>query len=412
VKIDIDRTGLEPARLERIGAHLDRRYLDPGKLPCYDVAVLRRGRLAYRRMAGLANVETGQPVADDTIFRIYSMTKPVTSVALMQLWERGLFQLDEPVARHLPEWAEGHRVWISGKGADMVTEPANRAISFRDLLTHTAGLTYGAGLLELGVPSEGPVDDIYAEAGIGNDLAADLDELVARLARVPLRYQPGERWMYSIATDVCGALVQRLSGQSLPDYFQEHIFAPLGMTDTAFHVPREKAGRFAANYIRTPSRLLQPIEFPLTADFFNPPAGPSGGGGLVGTMADYIRFAEMLRSGGALDGARVIGKRTLELMGANHLKGGRTLQDMAFGLFAEAVYAGAGFGLGFASTVDPIAAGSIARADRYWGGAASTYFWFDPEADLSVVFMTQLIPSNTYDLRRQLKQLVYAAIED
>lgn len=412
MKIDISRTGLDPARLERIGAHLDRRYLEPGKLPGYDVAVLRRGRLAYRRMAGLASVEAGRPVADDTIFRIYSMTKPVTSVALMQLWEQGLFQLDEPVVRFLPEWAAGHRVWVSGAGADMVTEPARRPISFRDLLSHTAGLTYGAGLLELGVPSEGPVDDVYAEAQIGSDLGADLDTLVARLATVPLRYQPGERWMYSIATDVCGALVQRISGENLPDYFAKHIFEPLGMTDTAFFVPGEKAGRFAANYIRTPQRLLQPIEFPLTADFFKPPAGPSGGGGLVGTTRDYIRFAEMLRAGGALDGTRIIGKRTLDLMGANHLKDGKTLQDLAFGPFAEAVYAGAGFGLGLASTVDPIAAGSIARADRYWGGAASTYFWFDPKDELAVVFMTQLIPSNTYDLRRQLKQLVYAAIED
>lgn len=412
MKIDIARTGLDAERLERIGAHLDRWYLEPGKLPGYDVAVLRRGRLAYRRMGGLANVETGQPLTDDTIYRIYSMTKPVTSVALMQLYEQARFQLDEPVSRFLPEWSGGHRVWISGDGEDLVTEPAARPISFRDLLTHTAGLTYGASLAPLGIPPESPVDQIYIDLKIGNDMNSSLDETVERLSRVPLRFQPGSRWMYSIATDVCGALIERISGQPIGEYFNEHIFEPLGMTDTAFHVPADKADRFAANYIRTPARLLQPIEFPVGMNFHEIPAGPSGGGGLVGTMADYLRFADMLSRGGQLDGRRVIGERTLDLMGANHLPGGKSLADLAFGFFAEAVYAGAGFGLGFASTVDPVAAGSLASGDLYWGGAASTYFWIDRDEELAVVFMTQLMPSNAYDIRRQLKQLVYAAIED
>jgi CubicO group peptidase (beta-lactamase class C family) len=218
--------------------------------------------------------------------------------------------------------------------------------------------------------------------------------------------------MYSIATDVCGALVERISGQSIGDYFEEHIFAPLGMTDTAFQVPANKAGRFAANYIRTPSRLLQPIEFPVGMNFHEPPVGPSGGGGLVGTMADYLRFADMLSRGGALDGNRIIGGRTLELMSANHLPGGKSLAEVASGMFAEAVYTGTGFGLGLASTIDPVAAGSLAHGDIYWGGAASTYFWADRDEELAVVFMTQLMPSNAYDIRRQLKQLVYAALED
>jgi CubicO group peptidase (beta-lactamase class C family) len=331
----------------------------------------------------------------------------------MQLFERGYFQLDDPVSRFFPEWSGGHAVWIEGAGEAMKTEPAARPISFRDLLTHTAGLTYGASLAALGVPPESPVDQIYVDLQIGSDLASDLDTLVRRLAGVPLRFQPGQRWMYSIATDVCGALIERISGQSLTDYFQAHIFAPLGMTDTAFYVPPEKTARFAANYMKTPARQLQPIEFPIGIDYFNPPAGPSGGGGLVGTMGDYMRFADMLRAGGELDGARIIGPRTLRLMCANHLKGGATLAEFSTGgLFSESTTTGVGFGLGLAGGIDPTAAGTPATADYYWGGAASTYFWFDPVDELAVVFMTQLMPSNAYDLRRQLKNLVYAAIED
>lgn len=413
MKIDIHKTGFDPERLERIGEHLERRYLEPGKLPNYDVAVLRRGRLAYRRMAGLANVETGAPIREDTIFRIYSMTKPVTAVALMQLFERGHFQLDDPASKFLPEWSGGHRVWVSGEGEGMVTEPSQRPINMRDLLSHTAGLTYGASLAALGVPPESPVDQIYIDLKIGGDMESTLDQMVERLGRVPLRFQPGQAWMYSIATDVCGAIVERISGQSLGDYLQEHIFGPLGMTDTAFQVPAEKADRFAANYIRTSNRLLQPIEFPVGMDYHKPPLGPSGGGGLVGTMGDYLRFAGMLAAGGALDGVRIIGPRTLKLMGANHLKDGATLAEFSTGgLFSESTTAGVGFGLGLATVIDPMRAGTPATADRYWGGAASTYFWFDPAEELAVVFMTQLMPSNAYDIRRQLKNLVYAAIED
>ena len=411
MKIDIRNTGMNAAQLDQVGVHLDR-FIEDGKLPNYDVAVLRRGRLAYRRLAGLANVETGAPLKEDTIFRIYSMTKPITSVALMQLFEQGRFQLDEPVARFLPEWKAGHQVWTGSHGDAFSTTPAQRPISFRDLLSHTSGLTYGAGLAELGVPPESPVDQVYIDKKIGSDLTLDLDGLVARLADVPLRFQPGERWMYSIATDVCGALVQRISGKPFDVYLKDHIFGPLGMVDTDFFVPAHKVDRFAANYIKTPSRAMFPIEFPLQADYLKPPAMLGGGGGLVGTMADYIRFGDCLRAGGTLDGVRIIGRRTLELMGANHLKDGKSLNEMAIGLFSEATTVGAGFGLGLASTIDPVAAGSLASGDRYWGGAASTYFWFDPDDELTVVFMTQLMPSSSYDIRRQLKNLVYAAIED
>ena len=411
MKIDIHKTGLDPIRLERIGEHLGR-YLEAGKLPCFDIAVMRRGRLAYRKTAGFASVETGAPIAADSIYRIYSMTKPVTAVALMQLFEQGRFQLDEPVSRILPEWGEGHRVWTGPHGQGFETEPARRPISFRDLLSHTSGLTYGPALRVLGVAPESPVEDAYIEAGVSIARDSSADALVASLAKAPLRYQPGERWMYSLATDVCGVLVERLSGKRLDRYFQDEIFSPLGMTDTAFHVPADKAGRFIACYMKTPVNPLHPVEPVEASPYLTEPSFLSGGGGLVGTMADYLRFTEMLRAGGALDGARVIGARTIALMGANHLKDGKTLHEMAIGLFSEATTMGAGFGLGLASTIDQVAAGSLAGADRYWGGAASTYFWFDPDEELSVVFMTQLLPSTSYDIRRQLKNLVYAAIED
>jgi len=260
------------------------------------------------------------------------------------------------------------------------------------------------------VPPESPVEDAYGQVRI--DRGASLDAMIAALADVPLRYQPGERWMYSLATDVCGALVERISGKPLDRYLDEEIFQPLGMADTGFHVPAGKVGRFTAAYMKTPQDPMSPVETAESSPYLTPPAFLSGGGGLVSTMDDYLGFADCLRAGGARDGVRIIGERTLELMGANHLKDGRTLHEMAIGLFSETTTLGAGFGLGLASTIDAVAAGSLAQNDRYWGGAASTYFWFDPEEELTVVFMTQLFPSTAYDIRRQLKQLVYAAIED
>lgn len=411
MKIDFKGAGMDAARLDRIRPFLDR-YVEEGRLPCWQVAVHRHGHPVWRGQGGLMDVARGRPVADDTIFRIYSMTKPVTSVALMSLFEQGRFQLDDPVAKVFPEWADGHRVWTGGEGEAMTFEPARRPISFRDLLSHTSGLTYGKALADLGVPPENPTEAFYPDLREYTDRSKSLDGLISALGQVPLRFQPGERWMYSLASDVCGALVERISGQSLAEYFDETIFKPLGMRDTAFHVAADKADRLAANYYRHPKKGMVLADDPATSTYLAPPVFDSGGGGLVGTIDDYVRFAEMLRRGGELDGRRILGPRTLELMTGNHLKGGRTLAEMAIGLFSEASSAGAGFGLGFAMTIDPVAAGTPATADFYWGGAASTYFWVDPADDITVVFMTQLMPSSAYDLRRQLKSLVYAAIED
>jgi CubicO group peptidase (beta-lactamase class C family) len=403
--------GLDAHRLARIDEHLERNYIGPGKIAGCQVAISRRGRPAYFKSFGLMDRERNKPVAADTIFRIYSMTKPITSVALMQLWERGYFQLNDPVSRFVPEWKQ-HRVWVEGGGADMKTEAPQRPVSMRDMLMHTGGLTYGGALAVLGVPDDPhPVELAYKEEGVRRQ-DESLPDFLRKLGGVPLRYQPGERWMYSLSTDVCGALVEVISGQRFDHYLQEHIFGPLGMTDTAFHVPDSKLSRFAANYRRAADKSLKVMDDPETSAYRREPGFLSGGGGLVGTTADYMRFCEALAAGGELDGKRILGPRTIELMGRNHLKGGADLSSMAMDTFSETANDGVGFGLGFATVLDTVAAGTPGAGDMYWGGAASTIFWVDPKEQLSVVFMTQLIPSGTFNFRGQLKNLVYSAITD
>jgi CubicO group peptidase (beta-lactamase class C family) len=356
--------------------------------------------------------ERGKAMADDTIFRIYSMSKPITSVALMMLYERGYFQLNDPVHRFVPEWRD-QRVWVSGEGAAMETARPGRPLSMRDMLCHTGGLTYGNALAALGAPDTAhPVDKEYAKLGVRRGDGEDLRAFMGKLARVPLRYQPGERWMYSLSTDVCGALVEIISGKRFDKFLADEIFAPLKMTDTAFQVPQGKLGRFAANYRRGPDKKLQLIDDPERSAYLKEPTFFSGGGGLTGTTADYVRFCEMLRRGGELDGARLLGPRTVALMHRNHLKDGKDLTQMAIGGFSETANEGVGFGLGFACTLDAVTSGSIVGSDWYWGGAASTIFWVDAKDDLAVVFMTQLMPSGAFNFRGQLKSIVYSAIAD
>ncbi len=397
------KAGFSPERLERITAHLERNYIEPGKIAGCQVLVARHGVPAYFRSFGQADRERGKPVVDDTIFRIYSMTKPITSVALMTLLEQGHFQLNDPVHRIIPEW-RNHRVYVSGEGEDMETCAPNQPMTFRHVLSHTAGLSYGAG--------GHPADRAYQQLGIVRGEGETLRTFVEKLANVPLRYHPGERWMYSYATDVCGYLVEAISGKPFDRYLQETIFEPLGMKDTSFSIAPEKVSRFAANYQRQPDKSLKLIDDPERSTYLREPAFLSGGGGLLSTTADYFRFCEMLRRGGELDGHRVLGSRTLRLMTQNHLAGGHDLTQMAIGAFSETAYEGVGFGLGFASTLSEVAAGTIAAGDYYWGGAASTIFWVDPNEDLEVIFMTQLMPSATFNFRGQLKSIVYSSIED
>jgi len=406
------KAGFAQGRLERIADHLSRAYIDNGKIAGCQVAVTRRGHLAYFKSLGQMDRERGKQMADDTIFRIYSMTKPITSVALMTLYERGYFQLNDPVHRFVPEWRD-QRVWVSGEGSAMATEKPHRPVSMRDMLCHTGGITYGAALAALGAPDTGhPVDKEYASIGVRRGDGEDLKSFVQKLGRVPLRYQPGERWMYSLSTDVCGALVEIISGKRFDRFLEEEIFAPLKMTDTSFTVPREKLNRFAANYRRGPDKKLQLIEDPERSSYLKEPTFFSGGGGLTGTTKDYVRFCEMLRRGGELDGARILGPRTIELMHRNHLKDGKDLTQMAIGGFSETANEGVGFGLGFACTLDAVTSGSIVGSDWYWGGAASTIFWVDAKEDLAVVFMTQLMPSGAFNFRGQLKSIVYSSIAD
>ncbi len=404
--------GLSPTRLERITELLQTHYVQPGKIAGCQTLVARHGQVAYSRSLGHMDRERSKPWADDTVARIYSMTKPVASVALMSLWERGLFQIDDPVAKVLPEWCE-QRVWVSGEGEAMKTEPLHRPVSFRDLLSHTSGLTYGSLLETIGVPgARHPVDTAYRALKVRMERDEDLDLFVAKLGALPLRYQPGRQWQYSLATDVIGALVQRLSGRRLDVFLQEEIFGPLAMVDTGFHVRAENVERFAACYARRADKTTVLQDDPQKSPYLQEPVFFSGGGGLVSTMADYHRFCEMLRRGGELDGTRIIGPRTLAFMTRNHLTGGQSLAELALDSFSETTPLGVGFGLGFAMTTDGVRAGTPSEGDYFWGGAASTAFWVDPVQDLVVIFLTQLLPSTAFNFRGQLRSLVYSAIED
>ena len=397
------RAGFAPERINRITDHLNRSYIEPGKIAGCQTLVARHGHVAYFKSFGLMDRERRKPMADDTIFRIYSMTKPIASIALMTLYEQGHFQLNDPVSRFIPAWRE-HKVWVSGAGADMQVLTPEKPMTMRHILSHTSGLTYGA--------TNHPVDRVYREAVVNRGAGETLATFAEKLAKVPLRYAPGERWMYSLSTDVCGYLVEVISGKRFDQYLQENIFDPLDMKDTSFSVAPRKIDRFAANYERQPDKTLKLIDDPERSPYLRQPTFFSGGGGLTGTTADYFRFCEMLRRGGELDGARILGPRTLELMHRNHLAGGKDLASMAIGIFSETANEGVGFGLGFAMTLGEVEAGTLGVGDYYWGGAASTIFWVDPKEDLVAIFMTQLMPSATFNFRGQLKNIIYSAIVD
>lgn len=407
------QAGFSPERLERITDHLTEHYIEPGKIAGCQTLVARHGHIAYVRSLGHMDRERRRPTADDTIFRIFSMTKPITSVALMTLYEKGYFQLNDPVYRVIPEWRD-MQVYVSGDGERMQTRAPIRPMTFRHILSHQSGLSYGGGLAQLvGADMQlHPADAAYVSAGVQRGRGETLRSFIEKLAHVPLHFDPGDRWMYSYSTDVCGYLVEAMSGKPFDQYLRETIFDPLGMRDTAFFVSPEKKSRLAANYRRAADKSLRLIDDPETSPYLDRPSFLSGGGGLTSTTSDYFRFCEMLRRGGELGGARILGPRTLHFMTQNHLTGGRDLTQMAVGAFSETAYEGVGFGLGFAMTLDEVSAGSIAAGDYYWGGAASTIFWVDPREDLVVIFMTQLIPSATFNFRGQLKSIVYSAIVD
>jgi len=399
-------SGLSKTRLKHIDAFIQARYIDTGRLPGALTLVARQGEVAHLGVLGAADVGRGTLLKEDSIFRIYSMTKPLTSVAFMMLVEEGVVALDEPVEKYIPAWRD-LGVFVAGAPPLFQTRRPERPMLIVDLLRHTSGLTYG-------FQARTNVDAAYRKAGIGEmGGKLSLEGMVDALAKLPLDFSPGDAWNYSVSTDVLGYLIQVLSGMPFEDFLRTRLIEPLGMVDTAFHVPTAEAPRLTACYGAGAGGALALNDDPPASGYLAAPAFYSGGGGLVSTAADYLKFCQMLLAGGKLEGQRFLSRKTLDLMTVNHLPGGRDLTQMSRSLFSEETNAGVGFGLGFAVVVDPartLLAGSAGQ--YYWGGAASTAFWIDPAEDLIVVFMTQLTPSTTYPIRRELRTLVYAAIDD
>ncbi len=409
--------GMSKAALERIDIHLRERYIEAGRFPGAQLMVYRRGHLVHNSSQGLADIERKVAVDDDTIFRIYSMTKPITSIAFMMLVEEGRVALDEPVHKYIPEW-KNLGVFQAGVWPAFLTRPVSRPMQIVDLMRHTSGLTYG-------FQQRGNVDAAYRELKIGEvEKAGTLQTMIESLAKIPLEFSPGEAWNYSVSTDVLGYLIGLISGKPFEQFLQERIFDPLQMEDTGFFVPSDKARRLAACYSASPQGAmtfhatdrkggLTLQDDPATSSFLSPPALISGGGGLCSTSADYLTFCRALLNGGELDGVRLVGPKTLALMTANHLPDGKTLPELSRSLFSEATYHGIGFGLGFSVTLDPARTLIPGSPGEYaWGGAATTSFWIDPAEELVAIFMTQVLPSTATPIRRELRTMIYSAITD
>jgi CubicO group peptidase (beta-lactamase class C family) len=396
-----EEVGLSSPRLARVSTWM-RAQIDAGRTGGIVTLVARRGKTAFLDVVGKADVNRDKPMTADTIVRIYSMTKPLTSVAIMMLYEEGRFQLDDPISRFIPAFA-GQRVLTGGSRGKIDTVPAARGITFRDLLTHTSGLTYGFMESTL-------VDALYRANKVDFQTEnTSLKELVEKAATLPLLAQPGTRWNYSISTDVLGYLVEVISGVPFETFLKEKVIDPLKLIDTDFHVPEAKHSRFAANYTVGRNGGLHEIDDPTKSVYLRPRNVNSGGGGLVSTVSDYARFCQFMLNKGELDGVRLLGRKTVELMTSNHLGG--DMADMGTPRFSETTYEGIGFGLGFSVMIDPTKAQIVGTPGEYaWGGAASTAFWIDPKEEMFVVFLTQLSPSSAYPFRRELRVLTYQSI--
>jgi CubicO group peptidase (beta-lactamase class C family) len=403
-RVDGAEKGFDPDRLERIDRFLAERYIGPGLIAGAQILVAREGEVVHFTSAGQARA-TGEPLREDAIFRIASMTKPITSIAFMMLVEEGRVTLDQPVESVIPEWAGMGVYEAGGAGIPFVTKRAERPMMMIDLLRHTSGLTYS-------FQNRTNVDAAYRERKLeGWHGERDLDSFVAALAEIPLEFSPGTAWNYSVSTDVVGLVVERVSGVPLDRFFAERIFAPLGMEDTAFHVPAGKLDRLGDAWALREGKGRVVYDPAVKSAWAVPPRLLAGGAGLVSTTADYHRFCSMLLNGGTLGEARIVSRKTIELMTANHLPGSADLTEMSRSLFSEAINAGQGFGLGFGVNLDPartMLPGS--KGEYYWGGMFSTAFFIDPVERLHMIFMAQLMPSSTYPIRRQLKTLIYSAL--
>ena len=405
-RVDAGSVGFSASRLERISPWMDR-YVSEGKLPGCLTAVMRRGGIVYSQGAGRAVLGTDRCVDEDTVFRIHSMTKPIVTAAAMTFFEEGCFQLDDQLSRFLPEFANTP-VWVEGDGGNLRTKPIGDALKVWHLMTHTAGLVYGNR-------DTSPVGAIYRAAGVdfSQRNAGTLADTVLKLAAIPLRWQPGSRWEYSVATDVLGRLVEVLAGKPLDQVLQERIFESLGMHETGFELKSGQLGRFAASYNARDGGIELAEAPDSQASHARAVTLFSGGGGLVSTVGDYLRFAEAMRCKGVLGGQRILGRRTVELMTMNHLPGNSDMAGMGTPVHSETSYEGIGFGLGFSVVLDPATAKAACSTGEYaWGGAASTAFWVDPVEEIVVVFMTQVLPSSSYPIRRELRSLVYQALVD
>jgi CubicO group peptidase (beta-lactamase class C family) len=411
-----ETVGMSSARLARLDEIMKRRYVDGGYLPGMLTHIYRRDQLVHTGICGHMDIERGKPMREDAIFRIYSMSKPITAVALMMLVEEGLIGLDDAVHSHIPAWkslgvyASGMPSLLADAPPSFITTPTARPMKVVDLLTHTSGLTYGFMM-------RSAVDAAYRSAKVAErQTAGGLPAMIEQLAQIPLDFSPGTAWNYSVAIDVLGYLVEKLSGMSFGEFLRTRLFEPLGMNDTAFWVPPDKIERFTSCYQpETGGRGLKLQDDARESAYAKPPKLESGGGGLVSSARDYLRFCRMMLNGGTLDGVQILSPKTVALFSLNYLPEGREIADMALpGMFSESSYAGVGFSLGCGVNVDIAKTrlpGSL--GEYFWGGAAATAFWIDPKEELTVVFMTQVIGSEArLTLRRDLRTLVYSAMTE
>ena len=394
--VDPDSLGLDSVVLENIRQYLNDTYVDDGKYVGTMTLVSRKGQVAYLDSLGFMDRENKRPMQEDAIFRIYSMSKAITSIAIMQLYEKSKFRLDDPVYWYIPSW-KNLRVYQSGVYPNFLTSRPERHMTIRDLLTHMSGLTYD-------FMYKSNVDAAYRKTKVQQ--AETLEEFIEILSTLPLEFSPGNKWNYSVSTDVLGYLVEVISGMKLEEYFKTNIFEPLNMEDTSFSCPQEKVDRLASLYEHVPNGEPRLLEIP----FLNTKMA-SGGGGLFSTMVDYHNFCSMLLNQGEFNGKRLIGRKTLELMTVNHLPNNQDLTEMSESAFSETPYAGVGFGLGFSVMLDPAKSQTTSDVGEYgWGGAASTVFMINPKEDMFIIFLTQLLPSSTYQVRRELRSLVYSSL--
>jgi len=386
--------GISGARLYKID-HLTRRYIEEGKLAGTITLVARKGKIVHLQSQGKMDIEADKAMTEDAIFRIFSMTKPITSTALMMLYEDGNFQLGDPVSKYIPKF-KNLKVYDG--------TPTQREMTIRDLLTHTAGLTYG-------FMHANSVDEMYRDQAV--EKSDDLEQMVDKLSELPLLFTPGSRWNYSVATDVCGYLVQKISDIPFNVFLREQILDPLGMDDTDFYVPEDKSHRLTSNYEITKDKGMRLIDPSETSHYLKKPGLYSGGGGLLSTVQDYFKFGQMLLNGGKYEGVHILGRKTVDLMTRNHLPGNVDLTAMVQTTFAETAFDGVGYGLGVSVMLDPAKAQILGSKGEFsWGGMASTFFFADPSEELLVILLTQLVPSTAYPIRRELRVTAYQSLID